>query len=133
MAEARFEDLVKAVVDVERGVMAVGGELQEAVAEDEAAYAQRGLTMVEVPSALVPKVRRLIAEHSSRQPASDRQPLAVGRKPSADCGISRVRAGLAAPAARQESLVVPGITRESKPVLPASGSGSSRRWSYWTS
>jgi len=39
---------------------------QEAVAEDEAAYAQRGLTMVEVPSALVPKVRRLIAEHSSR-------------------------------------------------------------------
>jgi hypothetical protein len=39
---------------------------QEAVAEDEAAYAQRGLTMVEVPGALVPKVRRLIAEHSSR-------------------------------------------------------------------
>jgi hypothetical protein len=39
---------------------------EEAVAEDEAAYAQRGLTMIEVPSALVPKVRRLIAEHSSR-------------------------------------------------------------------
>jgi hypothetical protein len=38
---------------------------EEAVAEDEAAYAQRGLTMVEVPNALVPRVRRLIAEHSS--------------------------------------------------------------------
>jgi len=38
----------------------------EAVAEDEAAYEQEGLTMVEVPSDLVPKVRRLIAEHSSR-------------------------------------------------------------------
>jgi len=39
---------------------------EEAVAEDEAAYEQRGHTMVEVPSALVPRVRRLIAEHSSR-------------------------------------------------------------------
>jgi len=39
---------------------------EEAVAEDEAAYSRRGLTMVEVPSALVPRVRRLIAEHSSR-------------------------------------------------------------------
>ena len=38
---------------------------EEAVAEDEAAYAQRGLTMVEVPNVLLPKVRRLIAEHSS--------------------------------------------------------------------
>lgn len=39
---------------------------EEALAEDEAAYEQRGQTMVEVPNALVPKVRRLIAEHSSR-------------------------------------------------------------------
>ena len=39
---------------------------EEAVAEDEAAYARRGLTMVEVPSELLPRVRRLIAEHSSR-------------------------------------------------------------------
>ena len=39
---------------------------EEAVAEDEAAYEQKGLTMVEVPSDLVPKVRRLIAEHASR-------------------------------------------------------------------
>jgi hypothetical protein len=39
---------------------------EEAVAEDEAAYEQEGLTMVEVPSDLVPKVRRLIAEHASR-------------------------------------------------------------------
>jgi hypothetical protein len=39
---------------------------EEAVAEDEAAYARRGLTMVEVPSELVPRVRRLIAEHTSR-------------------------------------------------------------------
>jgi hypothetical protein len=39
---------------------------EEAVAEDEAAYARQGLTMVEVPSELLPRVRRLIAEHSSR-------------------------------------------------------------------
>jgi len=41
LAEAQFGDMVKAVVDVERGVMAIGGELQAdeeaALMEDESA------------------------------------------------------------------------------------------------
>ena len=39
LAEGRFGDLVKAVVDVERGIMAVGGELH---ADDEAALLDDG-------------------------------------------------------------------------------------------
>lgn len=39
LAEGRFGDLVKAVVDVERGLMAVGGELH---ADDEAALLDDG-------------------------------------------------------------------------------------------
>ena len=35
----------------------------EAVAEDEAAYGGGGLAMVAVPKSLVPRVRRLIAQH----------------------------------------------------------------------
>ena len=37
----------------------------EAVAEDEAAYEDSSQTFMEVPKNLVPKVRKLIAEHSS--------------------------------------------------------------------
>jgi hypothetical protein len=33
----------------------------EAVAEDEAAFEDRGQTLMEIPSALVPKVREMIA------------------------------------------------------------------------
>ena len=36
----------------------------EAVAEDEAAFEDRGQTFMEVPNALVPKVRALIAAHT---------------------------------------------------------------------
>ena len=36
---------------------------EEAVAEDEAVYEQRDLSMVEIPCALVPKVRNLIAAY----------------------------------------------------------------------
>ena len=39
MAEAQFGDMVKGVVDVERGVMAIGGELH---ADDEAALLEDG-------------------------------------------------------------------------------------------
>jgi hypothetical protein len=39
LAESRFGDLVKAVVDVDRGIMAVGGELH---ADDEAALLDDG-------------------------------------------------------------------------------------------
>lgn len=39
LAEGRFGDLVKAVVDVDRGIMAVGGELH---ADDEAALLDDG-------------------------------------------------------------------------------------------
>jgi hypothetical protein len=35
----------------------------EAVAEDEAAFEQPGQTVMEVPSALVPAIRELIAKH----------------------------------------------------------------------
>ena len=38
LAEAQFGDMVKAVVDVERGVMAIGGELH---ADEEAALQDR--------------------------------------------------------------------------------------------
>jgi hypothetical protein len=38
----------------------------EAVAEDEAAYEQVNQTMVEVPCELVPKVRSLIAQHTTK-------------------------------------------------------------------
>lgn len=41
----------------------------EAVAEDEAAYQGRGQAMVAVPRSLVPRVRRLIAEHSNHRRA----------------------------------------------------------------
>jgi hypothetical protein len=37
----------------------------EAVAEDEAAYEQEGLTIMEIPKELVSKVRDLIAQHRS--------------------------------------------------------------------
>ncbi|MBI2301820.1 MAG: hypothetical protein HYU66_23190 [Armatimonadetes bacterium] len=37
----------------------------EAVAEDEAAYEQPGQTVMEVPTALVPAVRELLARHLS--------------------------------------------------------------------
>jgi hypothetical protein len=50
---------------------------EEAVAEDEAAYAQRGLTMVEVPSALVPKVRRLIGNTPPANPGSRKHKTAA--------------------------------------------------------
>ncbi len=39
LAEAQFGDMVKAVVDVERGVMAIGGELQS---DEEAALIEDG-------------------------------------------------------------------------------------------
>ena len=38
---------------------------EEAVAEDEAAYEQEGLSMMEIPCELVPKVRELVAQHKS--------------------------------------------------------------------
>ena len=37
---------------------------EDAVAEDEEALAESGQTFMEVPSALVPKIRELIAKHS---------------------------------------------------------------------
>ena len=37
---------------------------EEAVAEDEAAFEGRKETVMEVPSDLVPEVRRLLAEHT---------------------------------------------------------------------
>ena len=36
----------------------------EAVAEDEAAFEDRSQTFMEIPNALVPKVRELIASHT---------------------------------------------------------------------
>jgi hypothetical protein len=41
----------------------------EAVAEDEAAFAAKGQTVMIVPSALVPTIRKLIAAHPSRRSA----------------------------------------------------------------
>jgi hypothetical protein len=43
LAEAQFGDMVKAVVDVERGVMAIGGELH---ADEEAALMEDGSAQV---------------------------------------------------------------------------------------
>jgi hypothetical protein len=37
---------------------------EEAVAEDEAAYEDESQTIMEIPNALVPKVRELIAKHT---------------------------------------------------------------------
>jgi hypothetical protein len=37
---------------------------EEAVAEDEAAYEDKSQTFMEIPNALVPKVRELIAKHT---------------------------------------------------------------------
>jgi hypothetical protein len=37
---------------------------EEAVAEDEAAYEDASQTIMEIPNALVPKVRELIAKHT---------------------------------------------------------------------
>jgi hypothetical protein len=37
---------------------------EEAVAEDEAAYEDTSQTFMEIPNALVPKVRELIAKHT---------------------------------------------------------------------
>ncbi len=38
---------------------------EEAVAEDEAAFEAKGLTVMEVPSELVPTIRELIAKHKA--------------------------------------------------------------------
>ena len=38
---------------------------EEAVAEDQAVFEDAGLTMMEVPKALVPQVRELIARHDA--------------------------------------------------------------------
>jgi hypothetical protein len=38
----------------------------EALKEDEAAYKASGLSMIEVPDELIPKVRRLIVAHASK-------------------------------------------------------------------
>ena len=38
---------------------------EEAVAEDEVAYEREGLSMMEIPYELVPKVRELVAQHKS--------------------------------------------------------------------
>ena len=43
---------------------------EEAVAEDEAAQETPGQTFIEVPSSIVPQVRRLIAEQESRDKSS---------------------------------------------------------------
>lgn len=40
---------------------------EEAVAEDEAAYEDSTQTMIEIPRALVPAVRQLIAKHKESQ------------------------------------------------------------------
>ncbi len=54
LAEAQFGDMVKAVVDVERGVMAIGGELQ---ADEEAALMEDGSAHTR-PGAVRPDGRR---------------------------------------------------------------------------
>jgi len=38
---------------------------EEAVAEDEAAYEQEELSMIEIPRELVPEVRQLVAQYQS--------------------------------------------------------------------
>ena len=42
---------------------------EEAVAEDEAAYEDSTQTMIEVPKALVPAIRKLIAKHKESRKA----------------------------------------------------------------
>jgi len=39
---------------------------EEAIAEDEAAFEDPGQTVMEVPKALVPVIRELIAQHQAR-------------------------------------------------------------------
>lgn len=43
---------------------------EEAVAEDEAAYEQDGLTFIEVPNELIPKIRDLIGKHQQEVTAN---------------------------------------------------------------
>ena len=65
MKENRFptgwnEEKVRRVVDYyERQTE------EEAVAEDKAAYERQGLSMMEIPYELVPKVRELVTQHES--------------------------------------------------------------------
>jgi hypothetical protein len=40
---------------------------EQALAEDEAAYEEEGQSMMEIPNALVPKVRHLIAQYQSQK------------------------------------------------------------------
>ncbi len=40
---------------------------EQALAEDEAAYEQEEQSMIEIPNALVPKVRNLIAQYQSQK------------------------------------------------------------------
>ena len=40
---------------------------EEAVAEDEAAYEQENLSMIEIPNELIQKVRDLIAQHQTQK------------------------------------------------------------------
>ncbi len=46
-----------------------GQSEEEAVAEDEAAFEGRHHTVMEVPSALVPTIRQMIAEHEQKREA----------------------------------------------------------------
>jgi len=43
---------------------------EEAVAEDEAVYEQKDLSMVEIPCILLPKVRNLIADYYTEKQAA---------------------------------------------------------------
>jgi hypothetical protein len=45
---------------------------EEAAAEDEAAFADEPHTVIEVPTDLVPTIRRLIAKHRSQRPKHTR-------------------------------------------------------------
>jgi hypothetical protein len=47
-----------------------GQSEEEAVAEDEAAFAHSSATLMEVPSALVPEVQQLISRYARDQKAS---------------------------------------------------------------
>ena len=46
---------------------------EEAVAEDEAAFADESSTLIEVPIELVPAVRELIAKHTAENPPQAEQ------------------------------------------------------------
>ena len=51
---------------VQRVLAHYGGQTnEEAVAEDEAAYEDVGETIMKIPHELVPKVRNLIAQHTT--------------------------------------------------------------------